>query len=166
MFKKQAYECQSCTVVVHKRCHNFIAFPCSGVDNGPQEKPHDFTNRNDFFFDRQCLFDVIFNRFKMIYSLRFVKPKRSPNRTYHVMQSCDHCGSFIFSSGLQCQLCAMNVHLRCQKFIPALCGKDHYEKRGRLKVKISINEGYIYIKERLTRRVCERVKIIDWLFLV
>ena len=72
-------------------------------------------------------------------------------RTYHVMQSCDHCGSFIFSSGLQCQLCAMNVHLRCQKFIPALCGKDHYEKRGRLKVKISINEGYIYVKEGLIK---------------
>ena len=28
-----------------------------------------------------------------------------------------------------------NIHKRCREYIPSLCGRDHKEKRGRLKIK-------------------------------
>ena len=37
--------------------------------------------------------------------------------------------------GLRCQHCTMNIHKRCREYVPNLCGRDHKEKRGRLKLK-------------------------------
>merc|ERR1711935_159792 len=34
VFGPQAYKCQQCNLVLHKRCYNFIGFACPGVDNG------------------------------------------------------------------------------------------------------------------------------------
>ena len=36
-----------------------------------------------------------------------------------------------------------NVHTRCQKFVPPLCGRDHKEKRGRLKIETKIQDHSI-----------------------
>ena len=48
----------------------------------------------------------------------------------------------------------MNVHKRCEKSgcIPNLCGADHTEKRGRLRLKISFSpkgeEGLLNIESK------------------
>ena len=35
------------------------------------------------------------------------------------------------------------MHTRCQKFVPPLCGRDHKEKRGRLKIETKIQDHSI-----------------------
>lgn len=45
--------------------------------------------------------------------------------TYKRFTFCDHCGSLLyglFKQGLQCEVCSMNVHKRCQKNVANNCG--------------------------------------------
>lgn len=47
--------------------------------------------------------------------------------TYKRFTFCDHCGSLLyglFKQGLQCEVCSMNVHKRCQKNVANNCGID------------------------------------------
>lgn len=37
--------------------------------------------------------------------------------------------------------CEMNVHKRCEKNVPALCGIDHTERRGRIRIKVMSDES-------------------------
>lgn len=41
--------------------------------------------------------------------------------------------------------CEMNVHKRCEKNVPALCGIDHTERRGRIKLKIQCSASKIIV---------------------
>uniref|UniRef100_UPI00358EDD2A protein kinase C epsilon type-like n=1 Tax=Myxine glutinosa TaxID=7769 RepID=UPI00358EDD2A len=99
---KQGYQCQVCTCVVHKRCHQQLITKCPGMKKetvdevGPQRfnvnLPHKFSIHN-----------------------------------YKVPTFCDHCGSLLWGlmrQGLQCKVCKMNVHRRCEGNVAPHCGVD------------------------------------------
>uniref|UniRef100_A0A8C7Z150 Protein kinase C n=1 Tax=Oryzias sinensis TaxID=183150 RepID=A0A8C7Z150_9TELE len=98
---KQGYQCQVCTCVVHKRCHELIITKCAGMkkqDNTVGEVqigvnvPHMFSIHN-----------------------------------FKVLTFCDHCGSLLWGllrQGLQCKVCKVNVHRRCESNVAPNCGVD------------------------------------------
>ncbi|XP_055375514.1 protein kinase C isoform X1 [Condylostylus longicornis] len=100
---KQGYQCQVCTCVVHKRCHRSVVTKCPGMreeqtraDTGP-----------------------VGQRFQINVPHRFVV------HNYRRFTFCDHCGSLLYGivkQGLQCEVCNMNVHKRCQKNVANTCG--------------------------------------------
>lgn len=60
-------------------------------------------------------------RFKLDVPHRF-KPCSYSSPTF-----CDHCGSMlygIFRQGLQCEVCNVNCHKKCERHMPNLCGVD------------------------------------------
>uniref|UniRef100_A0A7N8WWE8 Protein kinase C n=1 Tax=Mastacembelus armatus TaxID=205130 RepID=A0A7N8WWE8_9TELE len=89
---KQGYQCQVCTCVVHKRCHELIITKCVGSQRFSVNMPHKFSIHN-----------------------------------YKVPTFCDHCGSLLWGfmrQGLQCKVCKMNVHRRCETNVAPNCGVD------------------------------------------
>ncbi|CAG2182116.1 unnamed protein product, partial [Oppiella nova] len=97
---KQGYQCQVCTCVVHKRCHESVVTKCPGC----KEQSDD---------------SLMAGRFNINVPHRFVVHSfRTP--TY-----CNHCGSMlygIFRQGLKCAECDLNVHKRCQTNVANNCG--------------------------------------------
>ncbi|XP_065200537.1 protein kinase C-like isoform X1 [Planococcus citri] len=97
---KQGYQCQVCTCVVHKRCHRSVLTKCPGMK------------------DEQMVDDKS-QRFSVNVPHRFVV------HSYKRFTFCDHCGSLLYGlirQGLQCEVCSMNVHKRCQKNVANNCG--------------------------------------------
>ncbi|XP_026858437.2 protein kinase C epsilon type [Electrophorus electricus] len=101
---KQGYQCQVCTCVVHKRCHELIITKCPGLkkqDDTPEE--------------------VGSQRFSVN------MPHKFSIHNYKVPTFCDHCGSLLWGlmrQGLQCKVCKMNVHRRCESNVAPNCGVD------------------------------------------
>lgn len=96
----QGYQCQVCTIVVHKRCHLNVVTKCPGMK--------DFTS--DELMAGQRFNINVPHRFQVHNFMRFT--------------FCDHCGSLIYGfvrQGLQCQECKMNVHKRCEKNVANNC---------------------------------------------
>ncbi|CAH2005792.1 unnamed protein product [Acanthoscelides obtectus] len=97
---KQGYQCQVCTCVVHKRCHQSVVTKCPGMQ------------------DEACQPNTGFN---------VNVPHRFVVHNYRRFTFCDHCGSLLyglFRQGLQCEACSMNVHKRCQKNVANNCGTN------------------------------------------
>ncbi|XP_063684266.1 protein kinase C-like 1B isoform X4 [Bolinopsis microptera] len=107
---KQGYQCQVCTCVVHKRCHSHIVSTCTGISEAtalPEQVPG--------------------QRFSINI------PHRFSVYNYKIFTFCDHCGSLLyglFRQGVKCEVfaaCEMNVHKRCERFVPPLCGVNARE---------------------------------------
>lgn len=99
---KQGYQCQVCTCVVHKRCHQHIVTKCPGSRDVPND-------------------EVVGTRFNINV------PHRFNVHNYVRPTFCDHCGSLLYGllrQGLQCDVCKMNIHKRCQKNVANNCGTN------------------------------------------
>ncbi|PAV61198.1 hypothetical protein WR25_06836 isoform B [Diploscapter pachys] len=104
---KQGYQCQVCTVVVHKRCHEDVVWKCPG-------------NKTDAL-------DVVGKEVAESGLGRFNinMPHRFSVHSYKRPTFCDHCGSMLYgliNQGLQCSVCKLNVHKRCQRNVANNCG--------------------------------------------
>lgn len=97
---KQGYQCQVCTCVVHKRCHSQVVTKCPGSKE----------TQNDEVSGQRFSINV---------------PHRFNIHSYKRPTFCDHCGSLLYGlikQGLQCEVCKVNVHKRCQKNVANNCG--------------------------------------------
>uniref|UniRef100_A0A1I7VQX8 Protein kinase C n=1 Tax=Loa loa TaxID=7209 RepID=A0A1I7VQX8_LOALO len=104
---KQGYQCQTCTVVVHKRCHEQVIWKCPGSR----------TNAIDELQTEAAKQGL--GRFNIN------MPHRFTVHSYKRPTFCDHCGSMLYgliNQGLQCSVCKLNVHKRCQRNVANNCG--------------------------------------------
>ncbi|MCP9265350.1 Protein kinase C [Dirofilaria immitis] len=64
---------------------------------------------------------------------------------------CDHCGSLLY--GQKCQSCDVNVHHKCVKYVPDMCGTDYIERRGRIHLSIQVENDILQIKVHEARNL-------------
>ncbi|KAI3388950.1 hypothetical protein SNEBB_007425 [Seison nebaliae] len=113
LVSKQGYQCKLCHLAVHRRCHEYVTFVCPGIDKVYNGEDKVFKVHN------LCV------------------------NTYTSPTFCDHCGSLLcglIHQGYQCRKCGINVHKKCSKNIVPLCGIDHTERRGRIKLKLVVKK--------------------------
>lgn len=120
---------QVCTCVVHKRCHRSVVTKCPGM----RDEVSDIVSvryRPDQKRERTKLKLIVIFAFQNLSkneSQRFSVniPHRFLPHSYKRFTFCDHCGSLLYGlykQGLQCEVCNLNVHKRCQKNVANNCG--------------------------------------------
>ncbi|XP_016316237.1 protein kinase C eta type-like [Sinocyclocheilus anshuiensis] len=110
VFGKQGYQCQVCTCVVHKRCHQFVVTVCPRMKKPAKEQ----TTNQGFSINVPHKFNI---------------------HNYKVPAFCDHCGSLLWGivrQGLHCKICKMNVHIRCKGNVAPNCGVNNVELANKL----------------------------------
>ncbi|KAL4641202.1 protein kinase C epsilon type isoform X1 [Arapaima gigas] len=101
-----------CTCVVHKRCHELIITKCAGLKK-QEDTPEEASTILMYYVGSQ--------RFSVN------MPHKFSIHNYKVPTFCDHCGSLLWGllrQGLQCKVCKMNVHRRCESNVAPNCGVD------------------------------------------
>ncbi|XP_054455753.1 protein kinase C epsilon type-like [Anoplopoma fimbria] len=102
---KQGYQCQVCTCVVHKRCHELIITKCAGMKK-QEDTVEEPVGSQRFSVNVPHMFSI---------------------HNFKVLTFCDHCGSLLWGllrQGLQCKVCKVNVHRRCESNVAPNCGVD------------------------------------------
>lgn len=110
VFGKQGYQCQVCTCVVHKRCHQFVVTVCPRMKKPAKEQ----TTNQGFSINIPHKFNI---------------------HNYKVPTFCDHCGSLLWGlvkQGLHCKICKMNIHIRCKGNVAPNCGVNNVELANKL----------------------------------
>ncbi|KAM6961155.1 LOW QUALITY PROTEIN: protein kinase C eta type [Aplochiton taeniatus] len=110
VFGKQGYQCQVCTCVVHKRCHQLVVTEC------PRMKKPEIQMAPTQGFSINV-------------------PHKFKIRNYKRPTFCNHCGSLLYGlikQGLHCKICKMNVHIRCKCNVAPNCGVNTVELANKL----------------------------------
>ncbi|XP_068435937.1 protein kinase C eta type isoform X2 [Clinocottus analis] len=110
VFGKQGYQCQVCTCVVHKRCHQHVVTVCPRMKKPTKEPPIN----QGFSINVPHMFNI---------------------HNYKTPTFCDHCGSLLWGivrQGLHCKICKMNVHIRCKGNVAPNCGVNTVELASKL----------------------------------
>uniref|UniRef100_A0A8C5DTI9 Protein kinase C n=1 Tax=Gouania willdenowi TaxID=441366 RepID=A0A8C5DTI9_GOUWI len=112
VFGKQGYQCQLCTCVVHKKCHQQVVTECPHKKK-PGEEVHASINQ----------------------AFGINLPHKFNIHNYKSPTFCSHCGSLLWGivkQGLHCKICKMNVHMRCKGNVAPSCGVNSVELANRL----------------------------------
>lgn len=120
---KQGYQCQVCTLVLHKRCHQLVVTRCPGVNNNNRDDDNLLSPRNRREGDSLVAQATGSSRFGMNI------PHTFKEHFFKKPTFCAHCGSLIYGiykQGLICvhDHCGISIHFKCQKNVPNNCGVD------------------------------------------
>ncbi|EDQ85796.1 uncharacterized protein MONBRDRAFT_34036 [Monosiga brevicollis MX1] len=108
---RQGLRCLDCGLAVHERCHAQLLVPCAGLDIELGQEAS--------------------------------RPHKFQVKSYTTPTFCQHCGQMLYGllrQGVQCSECHVNAHRSCSQSIPALCGMDLGEERGRIRLAFQVDK--------------------------